>query len=62
MNNLIIFGVCIIILVVIVKCVILIRYLSKITKKNHNKYQKSILIIQLKKDDCESSIYNVLNE
>jgi len=61
MNELEIIGISIIIIVVIAKCVILIRYISKLTKKNHNKYQKSGILTQSMKKDSKSAIYFALN-
>jgi hypothetical protein len=53
MNELEIFGVCIIILIVITKSVILIRYLQKISKKSYYKYKKSNTLAQMRNSDSE---------
>ena len=61
MTELEIIVISIIIFVVIAKCVILIRYISKLTKKNHRKFQKSGILTQSMKKDSESAIYFALN-
>ena len=62
MNELEIISVSIIIIVVIAKCVILIKYLCSIKNKSYKKYQKSSLSAQLMKKDPESINNYAINE
>ena len=65
MNEMIVFGMLIIIIVVVIKCVILIRYLSNLKKKGFKKYQKSNALYQLKiagpEDDSGAMILKELS-
>ena len=62
MNELELISVSIIMIIVIAKCVILIRYMRNSTKKSCKKYQKSSFSIQLKKKDPESVNIYTINE
>ena len=55
-------SISIIIIVIIAKSVILIRYLCKIKKNSYKKYQKSSFSSQLKKEYPESVNHYAINE
>ncbi|TFG21346.1 MAG: hypothetical protein EU529_13680 [Promethearchaeota archaeon] len=53
MNEMIVIGLGIFILIIVAKCVILLRFLQKLSKKSYIKYQKFNAKTQLKKIDSE---------
>ena len=53
MNEMIVIGLGIIVLIIVAKCVILLRYLQKLSKKSYTKYQKFNVKTQLKKIDSK---------
>lgn len=53
MNEMIVIGLGIIILIIVAKCVILLRYMQKLSKNSYRKYQKFKAIIQLNNIDSE---------
>ena len=53
MNGLMVIGLGIIILIIVAKCVILLRYMQKLSKNSYTKYQKFNAKTQLKNIDSE---------
>jgi len=53
MNEMIVIGLGIIILIIVAKCVILLRYMQKLSKKSYMKYHKFNTKTRLKNIDSE---------